>query len=297
MTLRNVTTNYQRTAQTDASGKYSFLGVPLTGEYVLTVNAAQFSPAEQKGILLRAGGTAVFDLTLAIAGQKTEVNVYGTTSTVPTESNQVATRLSQEKIEDTPVLERKITTLPLLDSSVRPAQTTGDLFLNETLFVINGTGRRQTTYELDNTTANDMWGRQSMFAGLPFSTVQEFTVYTNASSAEWGWNAGTAVNVVTRSGSNDWHGDFVGMGSSSLSNANIPLTTQSAQETWAQGSGMLSGPIVKDRPISWSRDSTLIRIVLRSSLRRLIRALSTTVLLISRCFSLASTTRLLRTTN
>lgn len=246
VTLRNANTNYQHTARTDASGKYSFLGVPLTGEYLLTVTAPQFSPAEQKGILLRAGGTAVFDFTLAIAGQKTEVNVYGTTSTVPTESNQVAVRLSQEKIEDTPVLERKITTLPLLDSSVRPAQTTGDLFLNETLFVINGTGRRQTTYELDNTTANDMWGRQSMFAGLPFSAVQEFTVYTNASSAEWGWNAGTAVNVVTRSGSNDWHGDFVGMGSPSFSNANIPLTTQSAQETWAQGSGMLSGPIVKD---------------------------------------------------
>ena len=156
-------------------------------------------------------------------------------------------RLGQQKIEDTPILERKITSLPLLDSSVRPAQTTGDLFLNETLFVINGTGRRQTTYELDGTDANDSWGRQTMFAGLPFSAVQEFTVYTNASSTEWGWNAGTAVNVVTRSGSNDWHGDFVGMGSPAFSNANIPLTTKSAQETVAQGSGMISGPIVQDK--------------------------------------------------
>jgi hypothetical protein len=247
VTLRNPAIGFERTVQTNGSGDYSFLGVPLTGEYVLTVNAAQFSPAEQKGIQLRALGTAVFNFTLALPSQKTEVNVYGTTSTVPVESNQVSTRLSQDKIEDTPVVERKITTLPLLNSSVRPAQTTGDLFLNETLFVINGTGRRQTTYELDNTTANDMWGRQSMIAGLPFSAVQEFTVYTNASSAEWGWNAGTAVNVVTRSGSNDWHGDFVGMGSPSFSNANIPLTTKSAQETWAQGSGMLSGPIVKDK--------------------------------------------------
>jgi hypothetical protein len=247
VTLHNLATGYSRTVQTDASGIYSFLDVPLTGQYELTVNAAQFAPANQKGIYLRALGTAVFDFTLAVAQQKTEVNVYGTTSTVQVSSNEVSTRLSQEKIEDTPVLERKITTLPLLDSSVRPAQTTGDLFLNETLFVINGTGRRQTTYELDGTTANDMWGRQSMFAGLPFSAVQEFTVYTNASSAEWGWNAGTAVNVVTRSGSNDWHGDFVGMGSPSFSNANIPLTTKSAQETWDQGSGMLSGPIVKDK--------------------------------------------------
>ncbi|HUI85319.1 MAG TPA: TonB-dependent receptor [Candidatus Binatia bacterium] len=245
--LRNPDTNFDRTVQTDSSGNYSFIGIPLTGQYVLTVNAPQFTPAEQKDILLRAQGTAVFDFTLAVSGMNTQVNVYGTTGTVPVESNQVSTRLSQEKIEDTPVVERKITTLPLLNSSVRPSQTTGDLFLNETLFVINGTGRRQTTYELDNTTANDMWGRQSAIAGLPFSAVQEFTIYTNASSAEWGWNAGTAVNIVTRSGSNDWHGDFVGMGSPEFSNASIPLAVKPAQETYAQGSGMLSGPIVKDK--------------------------------------------------
>ena len=245
--LRNPSTSFDKTVQTDASGNYSFIGVPLTGSYVVTVNAPQFQQAQHKDVLLRAGGTAVFDFTLTVSGTQTQVDVYGTTSTVPTESNQVSTRLSQEKIEDTPVFERKITSLPLLNSSVRPSQTTGDLFLNETLFVINGTGRRQTTYQMDDTTANDMWGRQTMFAGVPFSAVQEFTVYTNASSAEWGWNAGTAVNVVTRSGSNDWHGDFVGMGSPSFSNASIPLAAKPVQETLAQGSGMFSGPIVKDK--------------------------------------------------
>ena len=247
VTLRNPATNFDRTIETDGSGDYSFIGVPLTGQYVLTVKAPQFNPVEQTGILLRALGTAVFNFTLSVSGAKTQVNVYGTTGTVPVESAEVSTRLSQEKIEDTPILERKITTLPLLNSSVRPSQTTGDLFLNETLFVINGTGRRQTTYELDNTTANDMWGRQSAIAGLPFSAVQEFTVYTNALSAEWGWNAGTAVNIVTRSGSNNWHGDFVGMGSPEFSNASIPLALTPAQQTLAQGSGMLSGPIVKDK--------------------------------------------------
>src|ERR1041385_3998659 len=59
--LKNPSTSFNRTAQTDASGFYSFLGVPLTGNYVLSVNASQFSAAEQKDILLRAGGTAVFN--------------------------------------------------------------------------------------------------------------------------------------------------------------------------------------------------------------------------------------------
>ncbi len=247
VTLRNPATALDRTVQPDSSGNYSFTGIPLTGQYVLSAAAPQFKTVERSNIQLRAATTATVDFSLDISGEKTEVNVYGTTDTLPTDSNQVSTRLSQEKIEDTPVLERKITTLPLLNSSVRLSQTTGDLFLNETLFVINGTGRRQTTYQLDNTTANDMWGRQSAIAGLPFSAVQEFTVYTNATSAEWGWNAGTAVNIVTRSGSNNWHGDFVGMGSPEFSNANIPLTSKAAKETLAQGSGMLSGPIVKDK--------------------------------------------------
>ena len=123
VTLRNPSTAFNQTVQTDSSGNYSFLGVPLTGSYVLSVNAPQFKQVEHSDINLRAGGTAVFDFTLTISGEKTQVDVYGTTGTVPTESNQVSTRLSQEKIEDTPVFERKITTLPLLNSScVSPRQ-------------------------------------------------------------------------------------------------------------------------------------------------------------------------------
>ena len=80
------------------------------------------------------------------------------------------------------------------------------------MFVINGTGRRQTTYILDNTDANDSWGRQTMFAAIPFSAVQELNVYKNTISTEYGYNAGTAVDVVTKSGSNDWHGDLLGHG-------------------------------------------------------------------------------------
>ena len=123
--LHNPSTAFERTVQTDSSGNYSFIGVPLTGSYVVTVTAPQFQQAEQKDIYLRAGGTAVFDFNLDVSAGKTEVNVYGTTGTVATESNQVSTRLSQEKIEDTPVFERKITTLPLLNSSVRPCANYG----------------------------------------------------------------------------------------------------------------------------------------------------------------------------
>ena len=247
--LRNPATAFNRTSQTDATGDFSFAGIPLTGQYVVSVSAPQFKTVERGDIQLRAATTATVEFSLDVAGDKTEVNVYGTSETLPTESNQVAMRLDLTKIQDTPILNNKISSLPLLNSSVRPAQTTGDLFLNETLYVINGNGRRQTTYQLDNTDADDSWGRQTMFAAVPFSVVQEFTVYTNATSAEWGRNAGTAVNLVSKSGTNLWHGDFVGMGRPAFSDANVPLTTERAVNTLAQGSGTVIWPHRKGQDI------------------------------------------------
>src|SRR5581483_11357547 len=69
VTLNNTETAYERTVQTDSSGNYSFIGVPLTGTYVLKVSAAQFQAVEQQNIRLRAAGTAVFDFTLAVSGE------------------------------------------------------------------------------------------------------------------------------------------------------------------------------------------------------------------------------------
>lgn len=212
VTVRNPATSWERTAQTDGSGDYSFVGVPLTGQYTVSVAAAQFKTAQQNDVQLRAGSIATLNFALNVSGEKAVIDVYGTPGSLPTESNQVSTRFDLQKIEDTPVLSNKVSSLPLLNSSVRPAQTTGDLFMNETLYVINGNGRRQTTYQLDDTDADDSWGRQTMFAAVPFPVVQEFTVYTNATSAEWGRNAGTAVNVVTKVGHQrlarrlPWHG-------------------------------------------------------------------------------------------
>jgi hypothetical protein len=247
VTLRNPATSWQKTTQTDGSGDYSFIGIPLTGDYTVNVQAAQFKAIQQSNVQLRAASIAVVNFILDVSGDKSEIDVFGTTDSLPTESNQVDVRLDLQKIEDTPLLSNKVSSLPLLNSSVRPSQTTGDLFMNETLYVINGTGRRQTTYQLDDTDADDSWGRQTMFAAVPYPVVQEFTVYTNASSAEWGRNAGTAVNVVTKSGTNAWHGDFIGMGRPAGTQANTPLTTHPADNVMAQGSGTVSGPVIKDK--------------------------------------------------
>ena len=247
VTLKNPDIGLSKSAKTNQQGDFAFTGLPVNDDYSVKVEAAGFSAAEQRKVDLRANQAAVVNFSLTVSGEQAQVTVYGTPGSLTVDSDRVTTSFDLQKIEDTPILNRKITAIPLLDSAVRQAQTTGDLFINEVLFVINGTGRRQTTYDLDNTDANDSWGRQTMFAAIPFSAVQEMNVDKNSISSEYGRNAGTAVDVVTKSGSNQWHGDFIGMGRPQFSEAKQPLAAVPAYNTLAQGSAMVSGPMVKDK--------------------------------------------------
>ena len=111
VTLRNPATAFDRTAKTDSTGSFSFVGVPLTGQYVVSVTAPQFKTVQRDNVQLRAGTTATVDFSLDVSGEETEINVYGTAETLPTESNQVSMRLGLQKIEDTPILNNKISAL------------------------------------------------------------------------------------------------------------------------------------------------------------------------------------------
>jgi outer membrane receptor protein involved in Fe transport len=247
VTAANEATGLRRAAQTDGAGYYALAGLPLTGRYTLTAEMTGFAPHDVKDIELRAGEAPTVDVTLDPSGGSSEVTVYGTAGGVQSDSPQLGTRLDQRKIEETPILGRKLTNLPFLNSAVRPARGTGDLFLNNTLFVINGNGRRQTTFTIDGSTGDDAWGRQTIFTNIPFAAVQEFTVLTNAFSAEYGRTTGSAVNVVTKSGTNDFHGEGLFLWRPSGIQARAPYATRRTADELAQASGVFSGPIATDR--------------------------------------------------
>ena len=99
------------------------------------------------------------------------------------------------------------TTLPLFNSAFRQGKGTGDLFVNATYFVTGGGSRRTTTFMLDGANNDEGWGRQTMLATVPIGAIQEIAVLSNAFSAEFGWTAGPALNIVTKSGTNNVHGE------------------------------------------------------------------------------------------
>src|SRR5437868_15325313 len=202
----NTATGAVREAVSGSDGSATIPALALMGTYMVVVSKEGFGNEELKDIALRSGETATLKVKLLVGSQKVEVTVYGTAEGVRADP-QIGRRLDSPQIDETPILGRKVTTLPLLNSAFRQAKGTGDLFVNQTYFVTGVGGRRQTTVTLDGANNDEGWGRQTAIATVPLGAIQEMTVLSNAFSSEFGWTAGPALNIVTKSGTNGLHGE------------------------------------------------------------------------------------------
>ncbi|HKS76741.1 MAG TPA: TonB-dependent receptor [Terriglobales bacterium] len=250
ITLTNNLTSLKRKVQTDASGRYSVAGLPVAGSYNLTARKQGFADGQLDNIQLVSGATANLDLQLNASGGQTEISVTGVAGEVRTDQPQLGTWLSTRQIEETPLLNRRITALPLLNAANRPAINQGDIFINQFLFTTNGTGRRQAWYEVDGSNAVDAWGRQTIFATLPLDSLDEMAVLTNSFSAEYGMTAGSVVNIVTKSGGNKYHGNLLALWRPADTSASLAGYTTSVangnfltSDELTQAAASLSGPI------------------------------------------------------
>jgi hypothetical protein len=263
----NTATGNTREAISGSDGAATFSGLSLTGTYKVTVSREGFGNEERDGLTLRSGETATIKVTLLAGSQKAEVTVYGTTEGVRADP-LIGLPLRSEQINETPILGRKTTTLPLLNSAFRQGKGTGDLFVNQIYFITGAGSRRATTVTLDGANNDEGWGRQTAVATIPLGAIQEIAVISNAFSAEYGWTSGPALNIVTKSGTNNLHGEGIFLfrpGSWQAENfstrdfcpRNVPtcVTPSTLQhispvdipDALQQYSGTIGGPIVKDR--------------------------------------------------
>ena len=263
----NTATGAERETVSGDEGSATIAALPLTGEYKVTVTMTGFTAEDVTGLTLRAGETATVKVKLVASGGKSEVTVYGTTEGVRA-NPQIGLPLGSKQIDETPILGRKVTTLPLLNSAFRQGKGTGDLFVNATYFITGAGSRRTTTFTLDGANNDEGWGRQTAIATVPLGAVQEFAVLTNAFSAEFGWTAGPALNIVTKSGTNVFHGEGIFMARPgdwqaetfstrnfcppSVPSCTTPTTLQAINpvdipDALKQMSGSIGGPIIKDK--------------------------------------------------
>ena len=206
VSVTNSQTGAAREARSGSDGSATFSALSLTGSYTVGVSKQGFGSEQRPDVTLRAGETATLRVKLLVGSEKAEVTVYGTTAGVRADA-PIGRRLDSATIDETPILGRKVTTLPLFNSAFRQGKGTGDLFVNATFFVTGGGSRRTTTFMLDGASNDEGWGRQTMIATVPIGAIQEISVLSNAFSAEYGWTAGPALNIVTKSGTNNLRGE------------------------------------------------------------------------------------------
>src|SRR6266498_5944993 len=209
VTARNPANNSSRTTTTNDEGFYQLVNLS-PGDYDVTVEAPNFKKASLPAVKLTIGQRADLDVKLE-AGQISEVvTITGaTTELVETSKTAIATTVDQQRIENLPINERNYLSFALTTSTVSrdngrpigPAPTTGLNF--------GGQRGRSNLVQVDGADNTDNSVNASR-STVSQEAVQEFQVVTNSFAPEFGRSAGGVVNVVTKSGTNDFHGDLFG---------------------------------------------------------------------------------------
>ncbi len=200
--VRRPTTGWVRTVTTDENGRYVLPNLPV-GTYDVTVSMTGFQPIKYEGIVLTVGGRLTRDVTLNVSGVAEAVTVTGETPLIETSRPTFQQTLNTKSILNLPLIARgfeafvKLT--PGVVESARNTQSFGGQKGINSNYTIDGADRN-----------NPFFGGQSGGDRPPFSvsieSIREFVVLNNGYNAEFGRSGAGLVNVVTTSGSNDWHG-------------------------------------------------------------------------------------------
>ncbi|HEX3967402.1 MAG TPA: TonB-dependent receptor [Edaphobacter sp.] len=255
VTVTNESTGLARTVDSDSTGRFTLAGLPVAGDYTVSITKEGFASAQTTHVQLAPGSTAIITPTLKIAGETSVLTVEGTATGLRVDQPQLGINLTSEQMQQTPLLNRRITGLPLLNSANRPAINQGDIFMNEFLITTNGAGRRQAWFEVDGANSIDMWGRQTIFTNIPLMAVDEMSVLTNAFTPAYGGGTGSVVNIVTRSGGSNYHGQLLELWRPAATEASLSgFTTANAasgnditSDILGQTALALSGPLLSQK--------------------------------------------------
>ncbi|HJP93934.1 MAG TPA: TonB-dependent receptor [Pyrinomonadaceae bacterium] len=247
VTARNPNTNFSRSATTNDEGLYRIINVP-PGDYEITVEAPNFKKAVLPKITVTVGQAAEVNVTLEPGQLSESVTISDATSEIiETSKTAVATTIDQQRINNLPINERNYINFSLTNSTVGrdngrpigPAPTTGLNF--------GGQRGRSNLVQVDgaDNTDNSVNAARSTVSQ---EAVQEFQVVTNSFAPEFGRSAGGVVNVVTKSGGNEFHGNMFGfLRHRSFQARNAFAPVEDPPFTRTQYGFTLGGPLDKNR--------------------------------------------------
>ncbi len=246
----NTATGLTRSTTTSDVGLYTFAGLPV-GTYDLTVDAGGFKTAKRTSVELQVGAAATVDVRMEIGAAQETVSVEAEAPVVETTRSSAASNVTEKAVANLPVNGRNFIDFTLLTPGVvRDVRGTGD---------ISFAGQRGTvnTLLVDGADSNNLFFGQGTgrtgFRPYAFSedAVQEFQVNTVGYPAEIGRASGGAINVVTKSGTNGFHGSAFEFYRDRGLNANTFVNNRTGARKgpyhFNQFGGTLGGPVKKDK--------------------------------------------------
>ena len=243
--LLGTDTGLTRTVNSTSNGEFLFQDLPL-GKYSITVKNPGFQSEEIKDISVEAGKVFNLQAKLSVASQATQVEVEANAAAIETSSTALTSVIPTKAILDVPLNGRDFTQLLKLNPGATPSGS------------LNGTRTNSLDWQIDGADNNDQWhnsnainqGGVSGIAGtvLPIDAIDEFSLQSN-SSAEQGRNGGGVLNVVIKSGTNDFHGSAYYFNRNEYfasRNWFVPASSPTGELRNSQPGGSLGGPIWKN---------------------------------------------------
>jgi len=233
----------------DGSGNYTLPNLPA-GPYRLEVKAGGFKDYIQTGLELVVNNNIQANVTMQVGSATERIEVSAAASMVETKENSVSGLVDQARISELPLNGRQVTQLIYTIGAAVPADsgdTGSKTFWNATRISVAGGQGNGTAYLLDGADATDAMSNVNMPFPFP-DALQEFSIETSAVSSQFGTHPGATVNVVTKSGSNDFHGNlFEYIRNGDLDARNFFSTTGPDTLKRNTYGGTVGGHIVKDK--------------------------------------------------
>jgi len=242
---------FARSTNQNTEGEYRLLSLP-PGVYSVTVDAPGFSKSEAKGVIVTVGQMKDLPITLNISGESTVITVSSEAELVETTRTSATDTIDQRRIDNLPINGRNYINFAQTDSQVvrDNAPNTGAAPTSGLNF--GGQRARSNLVNVDGADATDN-SVNGVRSTVSQEAVQEFQIITNGYAAEYGRASGGVVNIITRSGSNEFHGDVFGY----LRNRNFQAVNPFAvcqtppcpnpAYTRVQAGAAFGGPIKKDK--------------------------------------------------
>ncbi|MCU1335168.1 MAG: hypothetical protein JWO19_749 [Bryobacterales bacterium] len=260
VTLTNTQTNQVRTATTGPDGSYRFTLIP-PGIYRVRFAAPGFKTSEVSTFNVNVTETPVLDRTMEVGAQSEQVTVEAVVETLQTATSTLGTTVGSRVVTALPLSNRNYTQIIGLSAGVNVSVNNATAFGKATQdFSVNGGDPGQNNYQMDGVAINNIANSGSsndsgIYTGIGIpnpDAIQEFKIQTSTYDASYGRNPGANVNVVTKSGTNQFHGSLFEFFRNEKLNANDFFQNRDGGGTRQifkqnQFGGTIGGPIKKDK--------------------------------------------------